>query len=126
MRYNGWGKIMKRILIADDDAAILDVMTIVLEDEGFEVVAICDGDVISKIEEVKPDLVLLDLWMSGRDGVEITRGLKNNITTSAIPVVVVSARHDLAEVAKDIGADAYLNKPFDIETLASLVRKRLE
>ncbi|MDQ3239314.1 MAG: response regulator [bacterium] len=117
---------MKRILIADDDAAILDVMTIVLEDEGFEVVAICDGDVISKIEEVKPDLVLLDLWMSGRDGVEITRGLKNNITTSAIPVVVVSARHDLAEVAKDIGADAYLNKPFDIETLASLVRKRLE
>lgn len=114
----------KKILICDDDEGILDVATIVLYDKGYDVIALNDCKAVeSKVSEVNPDLILLDLWMPKIGGEELTKRLKKNDKTRHIPVVVVSARRDTEEASKKIGADGYLLKPFDIEQLEQIVEK---
>ncbi|MCC6792228.1 MAG: response regulator [Thermomicrobiales bacterium] len=110
-----------RVLIADDDPAILDALQIMLEDEGYEVAAIGGGDVVRETERIRPDVILLDIRMSGQDGREICRALKHHDTAKQTPVIMVSANRDGAVIAHDAGADAFIAKPFDIDDLLTLI-----
>lgn len=112
----------KKVYIADDDPDILEVLTIILEDRGYDVTTSPDGKSLNKLNDV-PDLVLLDVRMSGSDGSEICRVLKSKDETKNIPVILISANRNLTEIAKDCGADDFISKPFDIKEIVSIARK---
>lgn len=115
---------MKRILIVDDDLAILDVLKIILEDKGYEIdVLEHGGKIVEKIESYKPHLILLDNWLPDITGSEIIRKMKAEEKTRRIPVVIISANQDLRKITRDSGADGSLAKPFNIEDLLSTVNK---
>lgn len=113
----------KRIIIADDDPGILDAVGILLEFEGYEVCSTPDGAALLTMENGFPDLVLLDIWMSGVDGRDICRQLKQQPHTSDIPVVLLSASNDIARSAIEAGADDFLAKPFDMADLLQKIEK---
>ena len=110
----------KKILVADDDAAILDVMKMVLSSE-YEVETVCDGAVIPKIQEDPPALVLMDVWMAHQDGRDICRALKQSHSTQDIPVLMISASHNVRRSTRAAGADDFIEKPFDIDVLLNKV-----
>jgi len=115
---------MKKILICDDDEGIADIVKIVLENKNYHVVSLTRSDhIYERIRSLEPDLILLDLWMPNLGGDEITRHLKQNEETKDIPIIIVSASKDTEQIAKEIGADGFLFKPFDIEKLESLVER---
>lgn len=113
-----------KVIVIDDDRGILEVVKIILTDQGFEVVAVSEGkDAFESIIKNSPDIVLLDLWMSGMDGREITRQLKSQQETQKIPVIILSALNDVEKKAKEAGADGFLAKPFNISDLLTLIKK---
>jgi len=114
-----------KIVIADDDLAILDAMKMMLELYGFEVETVSDGMVISKLLSHQPKLLLLDVYMSGLDGRDICRAIKKTAATKDIPVIMISASSNMKDALKDSGADDYLPKPFDIEELLHKLNKYL-
>ena len=114
-----------KILVADDDPAILDAIGLILEDEGYNVVKTSDGETIPKMKAELPAVLLLDIWMSGQDGREICRVLKNQSETRDIPVILISASRDIQNSAKEAGADDFLAKPFQMDDLLRMVEKHL-
>lgn len=114
------------ILVCEDNEGITDVVKIVLESKGYNVVAISSGEKIIEIIEVeKPALILMDLWLPGMNGDEIALMLKANSKTKHIPIIIVSASRDAEAVAKEIRADGALKKPFDIADLEAIVQKHI-
>ena len=109
----------KKIIIVDDDIAILDSLATILHFEGFQVDAFASGSKIFQIvqTENKPNLILLDMWLHGEDGREICKKLKSNALTKDIPVVIMSASRGLENTALQSGANAYIAKPFEIEAV---------
>jgi CheY-like chemotaxis protein len=113
------------VMIIDDDADTLDVITTLLTDAGYEVVAGKDITTLYAIEKEPPALLLIDNWLSGeKSGHDICYQLKQNPATANMPVVLISATINLAETAERCQADGFITKPFDIDTLLSLVRKQ--
>jgi DNA-binding response OmpR family regulator len=113
----------KKILIAEDDEGILDAMKIMLELEGYEVKATRDGKTLYDMKEELPDLLLLDIWMSGMDGRDICKYLKSRESTEHLPIILMSASKDTGKMAREVGADNFLEKPFEIDELVALVAK---
>jgi DNA-binding response OmpR family regulator len=114
----------KKIVAVDDDQGILEVLKIALETEDYDVTPVGDVDlVISTIERVKPDLVLLDMLLSGMDGRDIARKLKANEHTNNIPIVMLSAHPTADKTTIEAGANDFLSKPFDIDDLLAMVKK---
>ncbi len=117
---------MSKILLVEDDPSILEVTTIILEQEGYEVLKACNKTEVNEILEVElPDLILLDIWVSGLDGGLFTKKLKGDDKTKDIPVILVSANTDIQKIANDSGANGYLEKPFDLDDLIATVKKHL-
>ncbi len=114
---------MKKILVADDDPGIVDVMQILLEDDGYAVITTLDGKKVKPLCNEKPDMIFLDIWMSGMDGKIICRELKSNPITMDIPIVLFSANRDTKEIARECGADDFILKPFEIVDLLKLAHK---
>ena len=117
------GDAKKKILVADDNPAIMDALKIMLEEEGYEVETTVDGATVQDITEPLPDLLLLDIWMSGIDGRNVCKLLKSNAATKHIPVIMISATKDIEQIAKDSGADDCISKPFQMERLLAVVAK---
>jgi DNA-binding response OmpR family regulator len=116
----------KKILVADDDPSIVDSLTMILEEEGYNVqTALKNHDTLSTVKDLKPDLVLLDIWIDNEDGREICQSLKRDILTNKIPIVVISASQGAAQMAIDAGADDFIAKPFEIDELISKIQKNL-
>jgi DNA-binding response OmpR family regulator len=115
----------QRILVADDDPAIVDSIQYLLEDEGYEVDTTVDGATVGKMFETQPNLLLLDIWMSGQDGRDICKALKAQDTTKHIPIIMISANKDTEQIARESGANDFLGKPFDIDDLLEKIRKQL-
>ncbi len=114
----------QRILVCDDDTGVVEVITIILEEEGHEVITLNSGKAIQKrVQEYLPDVILLDIWMPGIDGKQVTKLLKNNPNTRHIPIIVISALNDVQNLAKEAGADDFLAKPFQMNGLLALVKK---
>lgn len=116
----------KKVLIAEDDKAILEVVKIILQDGGYEVIAIEDGEqVLPAIQQHQPHIVLLDIWMAGSDGGEIAKNVKKNEKTKHIPIVMVSANNETEVIAKQVGANDFLQKPFNIDDLLQVIQKHI-
>ena len=94
-----------------------------LEDDGYEVMPIADPTKVQEMQGKLPDLLLLDIWMAGRDGTSICKQLKSQPTTRTLPIILCSANYDTAQIAKECGADDSIAKPFDIAELLTKVNK---
>ncbi len=113
---------MAKVLIVDDDHAILEAMQIAIEDEGYDVQTVADGNSAAlKAKEFLPQIILLDLLLSGKDGTEIIGQLRKQPETKDIPVILLSAHPTAAETAKKCGATDFLAKPFDVDELLDKV-----
>src|SRR5665213_1409223 len=117
---------MARILVVDDDTDILSVMEILLTMKGFEVQVTSKGEnTFPKIESFKPDLILLDVLISGHDGRVICKKLKSDKETSHIPVIMFSAHPGAAASIAEYGANDFIAKPFDVNNLMKKVNAQL-
>ena len=111
-----------RILVIDDDDALSEMLEIVLGSEGFEARCCRTGDAaLSAFRDYRPDLVLLDLMLPGRDGVDVCRDIR---AESGVPVVMLTARSDTSDVVHGLeaGADDYITKPFSPRELVARLR----
>lgn len=114
----------KNVLIAEDDQAICDVITVILEEEGYACAVIDTFDsFITEVASKKPDLILLDIWLNGEDGSSLAKKLKTDNETKSIPIVMMSASNETEKIANESGADGFLLKPFDIDDLISTVKR---
>jgi len=113
------------VLVADDDEDILGLVAFRLEQSGYEVAAAKDGEEALRLaRELSPALVVLDVMMPRLDGYEVTRRLRDDEATRRIPVILLTARAQEADVARgfESGADDYLRKPFSPRELAARVQ----
>jgi CheY-like chemotaxis protein len=115
----------KTILIADDNADILDMLTLFLEDCGYQVQAATDAASLFAFPHGLPDLLLLDIWLAGRNGGEICRQLKSQQETCHLPILLVSANRETEAIAREAGADSFVLKPFDLDALLEAVEHYL-
>ena len=120
-------RIKMRILAVDDDKDILEVLQFILEDSGYEVDTLMDGRYLfEKIKAHTPDLILLDIMLGNLDGRELCKDVKTTSETNNIPVILVSASHNVPSAANNIGApNAFLAKPFDIDDLLDIIKLQL-
>jgi len=102
----------KTIFIVEDDIALQDIFEMMLLSEGYDVKIIADPGSIFTEPHNTPDLYLLDMLLSGVDGLDICRRLKSNQATKHIPIVMISANPDITKLASQAGADAAIEKPF--------------
>jgi DNA-binding response OmpR family regulator len=110
------------VLVADDEQRITKLVSMALSDEGFRVVtASCGEEALAKAEEIRPDIVLLDIVMPDMDGIEVMRQLRER---RSVPVILLTAKGSAGDKAKglDLGADDYIGKPFHLDELAACVR----
>lgn len=118
---------MSKILVIDDDLDILSVMEILLSMRGYNVEVTAKGEnTFPKIETFKPDLILLDVLISGYDGRVICKQLKSNEETKHIPVIMFSAHPGAAATIADYGANDFISKPFDVDHLLKKVKEQLQ
>ena len=112
----------KRIIILEDEKDILEVIQFILEEEGYDVIAFNHFEPLEEIIEFQPNLVLLDVRLSDGYGHLLCSQLKANPTTSYLPVILVSGATNLEKIAKDYGADNFLEKPFGMDELVKMVK----
>jgi two-component system response regulator MtrA len=116
----------RRVLVVDDDQALAEMLEIVLQASGFETSWCGRGDeALPEFRRFRPDLVLLDLMLPGRDGVDVCRDLRAESPT--VPIVMLTAKSDTQDVVGGLeaGADDYVAKPFKTQELLARVRTRL-
>jgi two-component system response regulator MtrA len=114
-----------RILVVDDDTALAEMIGIVLRTEGFETLFCADGELaVGMWRHERPDLVLLDLMLPGKDGIEICTEIR---AESGVPIIMLTARADTNDVVGGLeaGADDYIVKPFNPKELVARIRTRL-
>ena len=111
----------KTVMIADDNQGILDVMRVILENKDYIVVTTNDGRDVLKMKAPLPDLLFLDLMLSGTDGRDLCRELKSNKKSRDLPILMLSANSELEAISEACGADGYLSKPFDMNDMLDLV-----
>ncbi len=114
-----------RVLVVDDDAALAEMLSIVLRNEGFESIWCGHGDkAFDAFKDSKPDLILLDLMLPGRDGVDVCRDIR---AESGVPIVMLTAKSDTIDVVAGLeaGADDYVAKPFKAKELLARIKTRL-
>jgi two-component system phosphate regulon response regulator PhoB len=115
----------KTILLIEDDPDNLEMLTYILEEEGYHVIAANDCSQLGDVLKFEPELILMDNWLPTISGTEACRKLKEDALTRHIPVILVSADHRLAELANGSMADGYINKPFDLEELVAVIRSHI-
>ncbi len=119
-----YGEKAKKILIVDDERDILECLTMILEEEGYSVVPTVNGTYLEKLPiDDLPDLILLDVLLSGKDGRELVKYLKMQKETRRIPVIMISAHPTAAASALEAGADIFIAKPFDLNHLLDIIGK---
>jgi DNA-binding NtrC family response regulator len=114
-----------RILVADDDSSIRDIFKIILVRAGYDLELKEDANEIFNNNFKIPDLFLIDKLLSGVDGLEICRYLKDNPDTCNIPVVMVSASPDIGVSAIKAGADDFIEKPFELTYLLKVIERNI-
>jgi len=114
-----------RVLVVDDDAALAEMLTIVLRQEGFDSRVCPVGNrALSDFREYRPDVVLLDLMLPGKDGIDVCKEIR---AESGVPIVMLTAKSDTVDVVVGLesGADDYVVKPFKPKELVARIRARV-
>ena len=118
----------KKVLIVDDEPNIVISLEFLMKREGFEVSIARDGEeALRKVEESMPDLILLDVMMPKKSGFEVCQRLRGNPAYAGLKIIMLTAKGRDTEVTKglDLGADAYMTKPFSTKELAAQVKSLL-
>jgi len=114
-----------RVLVVDDDGGIREFVRTVLLEEGYDVAEATDGrDALERAKTMRPDVILLDMRMPVMNGWEFARMYRERPGPHA-PIVIVTAALDVAKDARDIGADGFLAKPFQLDDLLDLVGRHV-
>jgi CheY-like chemotaxis protein len=117
----------KPILVVDDDPAILDLLAELLGYEGYSVITTSEGSAaVTYASTQAPALILLDLMMPEMSGWQVVAALRDSPQTQQIPVVLLSARRDLPATARDLDVATFLEKPFDLDDLLSVVAQYVD
>jgi DNA-binding response OmpR family regulator len=119
---------MARILLVDDEPDVIVVVSMILRRDGHDIITAFSGEeALEKLDDVKPDLITLDIMMSGIDGFETLKRIRENKKTSSIPVVILSVKSDESDIATclELGANDYITKPYDRTVLLGKVRSIL-
>jgi two-component system response regulator MtrA len=114
-----------KVLVVDDDAALSEMLTIVLRNEGFDSRVCATGDrAMTEFRDYRPDVVLLDLMLPGKDGIDVCREIR---AESGVPIVMLTAKSDTIDVVVGLesGADDYVAKPFKPKELVARIRARV-
>ncbi len=115
----------QRIMVVDDDREMLKLLNRTLELEGFDTVVVADGDsALTLLEEIEPDLVILDIIMPGLDGFQTLDLIREH---SNVPVIMLTAKHEVESLRKALllGADDYISKPISTRSLIARIRAKL-
>ena len=117
----------EKILVVDDDIDILEIVSLLLVERGYEVKALDHGEtILEDIQDFQPNLVLMDVMLGGMDGRAICKDLKRNPNTQELPVILISGTHDLVEsVHLQGGPDDFIAKPFDLDQLYTKIDRHL-
>ncbi len=119
----------KKILIADDDTHVHEMLTVVLSSDEFEIMHAYDGqETVERVDDELPDLVVLDIMMPIKDGRDICRDLKKNPKTKDIKILMLSAKDQQSDriVGLELGADDYVTKPFSPDHLGRKIKRICE
>lgn len=116
----------KRIVVVDDQVAILEVVQLALEMVGYEVETSQTGAYFQHMHPPFPDLILLDIFLDGEDGRDICNRLKSDEQTKHIPVVLLSAHANSEQAMRDCHTDDFLAKPFHLDALYDLVKRYIK
>ena len=120
----------KKVLVIEDDKDIRDTIVYVLEEQGYEVTSSEDSKILKSLDSIKPDLILLDNWLtewkSDANGQQISKQLKTDPATKHIPIVMISAVSNIQEIAEAAHADDYLKKPFNLDEIVAIAKKFTE
>lgn len=122
------GKDRTRIIVAEDDRDIQDILTYNFSQEGFETKVVSHGaEVVGEVLRVRPQIVVLDLMLPGESGLEICKRLRADSRTKSIPIIILTARGTESDkvVGLELGADDYVTKPFSPKELVARVRATL-
>ena len=116
-----------KVMVIEDDTDIRETMVLALEDARYEVISSDNARILRQLHHHKPDIILLDNWLSDwksdANGSQLSKQLKTDPATSHIPVIIISAVSNLKEIAEAGQADGYLHKPFDLNDLIGIVAK---
>ena len=112
-----------RVFIVEDDLALVRMLSNMLEDEGYEIKSAIGEKALKLAEEYQPDVILLDVMMPVMDGLEWSNRAKANPFLNKVPIIALSAANfaTLKHTFKDLQADSFLSKPFDMDSLLNLV-----
>lgn len=118
---------MDKILVADDEQDIREIMQVILQKEGYEVVLAKDGaEVLALVKQTSPDLIVLDYLMPGTDGIEACQALKKDSSAKGIPVIMVTAYPNEKEKGLAAGAVDFITKPVDRIDLLLRIKSALK
>ena len=117
---------MKKILVTEDDPGLQDIYRIILERAGYSVTMYSNGNDLLQNNFDLPDLFLLDKQLSGTDGLEICKFLKSQPVTQNIPVIIISATVGIQKLVNAVGADAFIEKPFEKKYLLQVLEEHLQ
>jgi len=114
----------KKVVLVQDNKEILEIMDQVLEEEGFDVTASLTTDPVDRIDEIEPDVVIVDDHIKGeKRGSEVIKELKSDPETEDVSAVLTSTSNKLPQQAEECKADDYIEKPFDIDHMIEVVKK---
>lgn len=117
---------MVKLLIADDNEDLLELMQLFLEEKGFEVKTVSTKKkLLSEIKQYSPDLILLDVFLNGEDGREVCKLLRDNVKTNKVCILIISANPYAIKEYKSYGADGFIEKPFELEDLVNKIESAL-
>jgi DNA-binding response OmpR family regulator len=119
----------KRILVVDDEVDILDMVVLRLKASGYEVISALDGqEAFDKARKENPDLMILDLMLPKMDGYKVCGLLKRDARYAHIPIILFTARAQDTDIkmGEEVGADAYISKPFEAQALLGKIKELLK